>query len=45
MSVSGRDKGLPIIDARDITQIAALELLRRERCLNPFPLMSPTPEK
>ena len=40
-----RDKGLPTIDARDIAQIAALELLRRERGLNPFPLMSPTPEK
>jgi hypothetical protein len=32
-------------DARDIAQIAALALLRRERGLNPVPVMSPTPEK
>jgi len=37
----GRDKGLPIIDARDIAQVAALELLRRERGLNPFPAREP----
>jgi uncharacterized protein YbjT (DUF2867 family) len=36
MPVGG--KGLAMIDARDIAEIAAIELLRRERSENPLPL-------
>ena len=32
------DKGLAMIDVRDIAEIAALELLRRERAAQPLPL-------
>lgn len=32
------DKGLAMIDVRDISEIAALELLRRERAAEPLPL-------
>ena len=32
------DKGLAMIDVRDITEIAALELLRREQAAEPLPL-------